>query len=136
MANTFDSRNNELTGALRSMSQIESRFNHKFKYPWTFLNDEPFTKEFIQQTTRLASGRVEHGLVPSEQWSIPPHIDKARVQDTLETMGRKKIIYGDSLSYRHMCRYQSGFFWRHELVKKYDYYWRVEPEVDFYCDIE
>lgn len=118
------------------MKQIEERFNHQYKYPWTFLNDEPFTKEFIEQTAKWASGGVAHGLVPPAQWSVPDHIDKHHMQKALENMGKKKILYGDSLPYRHMCRFQSGFFWRHELVAKYDYYWRVEPDTGFFCDIE
>ncbi|KAF0408814.1 glycosyltransferase family 15 protein [Gigaspora margarita] len=35
-----------------------------------------------------------------------------------------------------MCRFYSGFFYQQELLKKYDYYWRVESDVDFYCDID
>lgn len=31
-----------------------------------------------------------------------------------------------SLPYRNMCRFNSGFFYRHELMQKYRYYWRVE----------
>ncbi|ODQ69175.1 hypothetical protein LIPSTDRAFT_108160 [Lipomyces starkeyi NRRL Y-11557] len=38
-------------------------------------------------------------------------------------------------SYRRMCRFFSGFFYRHELVTEYDYYWRVEPNTQRYCDI-
>lgn len=34
--------------------------------------------------------------------------------------------YPGSLSYRNMCRFNSGFFYRHELMQKYRYYWRVE----------
>jgi len=48
----------------------------------------------------------------------------------------KDIIYGDSESYRHMCRYESGFFFRHPLMLKYDFYWRVEPGVEFHCDVD
>jgi alpha 1,2-mannosyltransferase len=33
-------------------------------------------------------------------------------------------------------RFQSGFFFRHPLLDQYDYYWRVEPDVDYYCDID
>lgn len=33
-------------------------------------------------------------------------------------------------------RFQSGFFFRHPLLEKYDYYWRVEPDVRFTCDID
>lgn len=25
-----------------------------------------------------------------------------------------------------MCRYESGFFYRHELLRPYKYYWRLE----------
>lgn len=52
-----------------------------------------------------------------------------------EEMARKKIIYGDSVSYRHMCRFESGFFFQHELMNKYEYYWRVEPSIELFCDI-
>lgn len=33
-------------------------------------------------------------------------------------------------------RFQSGFFFRHPLLDAYDYYWRLEPDVDYYCDID
>jgi alpha 1,2-mannosyltransferase len=35
-----------------------------------------------------------------------------------------------------MCRYNSGFFFRHKLLEPYKWYWRVEPDVDFTCDIQ
>jgi len=35
-----------------------------------------------------------------------------------------------------MCRFESGFFFRHELLKPYDYYWRVEPGIKLFCDID
>jgi alpha 1,2-mannosyltransferase len=35
-----------------------------------------------------------------------------------------------------MCRYQSGFFFRHELTLDLDYYWRVEPGIKLYCDLD
>lgn len=38
-------RNREIREALSSMRSVEDRFNRKFHYPWTFLNDKPFTKE-------------------------------------------------------------------------------------------
>lgn len=38
-------RNREIREALSSMRNVEDRFNRRFRYPWTFLNDKPFTKE-------------------------------------------------------------------------------------------
>ncbi|RUS25501.1 nucleotide-diphospho-sugar transferase [Jimgerdemannia flammicorona] len=32
--------------------------------------------------------------------------------------------------------FESGFFFRHPLLDEFDYYWRVEPSVEFFCDID
>ncbi|KAI5850217.1 nucleotide-diphospho-sugar transferase [Morchella snyderi] len=128
-------RNRELKDALTAMKQIEDRFNRNYHYPWTFLNDEPFTEEFRNHTTRMASGATEYGLIPENEWSMPEWISEDKFQETIKSMSEKNVIYGDSRTYRHMCRYNSGFFWRHEALKKYDWYWRVEPSTSFYCDM-
>lgn len=39
-------RNSELDQVELSVRRLEQRFNHKYNYPWVFLNDEPFTEEF------------------------------------------------------------------------------------------
>jgi len=39
-------RNGDLAGITRSMKQMEDRFNKKFRYPYTFLNEEPFSSKF------------------------------------------------------------------------------------------
>ncbi|KAG0170531.1 alpha 1,2-mannosyltransferase 2.4.1 [Apophysomyces sp. BC1015] len=56
-------RNSELYGMLSSMRDLEDRFNHKFGYPWIFLNDEPFTEEFKSHTTAITHGKTYYGLV-------------------------------------------------------------------------
>ncbi|KAF3319362.1 hypothetical protein TWF173_003803 [Orbilia oligospora] len=129
-------RNQELQDALKSMKQIEDRFNHRFHYPWTFLNDVPFTEEFIRETTKRASGKTEYGLIPKEHWSVPESIDQDKMRTAMKKMEQDRVIYGGSLSYRHMCRFNSGFFWRQELLDKYEWYWRVEPGIGFYCDVD
>jgi hypothetical protein len=63
--------------------------------------------------------------VPVEHWSIPAWIDEERAKKAREDMEERNIIYGGSLPYRHMCRFQSGFFWRQPILDEYDWYWRV-----------
>lgn len=41
-------RNSEIWKAIESVKAVEDRFNKQYKYPWVFLNDEPFTEEFIK----------------------------------------------------------------------------------------
>lgn len=54
-------RNHELWDILNSIRQIEDRFNRHYHYPWVFLNDVPFTDEFIEMTSKLVSGGVKYG---------------------------------------------------------------------------
>jgi alpha 1,2-mannosyltransferase len=39
-------RNSDMDNAVRSVREAEDRFNRKYRYPWVFLNDEPFSDDF------------------------------------------------------------------------------------------
>jgi alpha 1,2-mannosyltransferase len=129
-------RNSDLWEIARSIRQVEDRFNRKFHYDWVFLNDKPFDDTFKKVTTSLVSGTTHYGEIPKEHWSFPDHIDQDKARKVREDMARRKIIYGDSISYRHMCRFESGFFFRQELMLNYEWYWRVEPSIELFCDVD
>ncbi|KAL4894767.1 putative alpha-1,2-mannosyltransferase [Aspergillus ambiguus] len=128
-------RNRDVWEIARSIRQVEDRFNRNYHYDWVFLNDEPFDDTFKKITTALVSGTTHYGLIPTEHWSYPDWIDQDKAKSVREAMDAKKIIYGGSESYRHMCRYESGFFFRHPIMLNYEYYWRVEPSIELYCDV-
>lgn len=127
------SRNNELNQLITTILNFEEKFNSKFNYDYVILNDESFTKEFEKAILKVTKSVVKFGLIPKEHWSYPSFINKTKASETRKKMSN--IIYGESESYRFMCRYFSGFFFRHPLTLDYDYYWRVEPNVEFTCDI-
>ena len=129
-------RNSDLWEISKSIRTIEDRFNFKHNYDWVFLNDKPFDADFKKITTALISGNARYGLIPEAHWSFPEWIDKDKAAQVRKTMAQKKVIYGDSISYRHMCRYESGFFHQHPLMKEYAWYWRVEPSIELFCNIE
>lgn len=129
-------RNSDLNGLSDSIRHIEDRFNKNYHYDWIFLNDEEFSEDFKKTISSLTSGVAKFGVIPKEHWSYPDWIDREKAALSREELVRKKVIYGGSEPYRHMCRFESGFFFRHELLKDYDYYWRVEPDVKIYCDID
>jgi alpha 1,2-mannosyltransferase len=91
---------------LRSIRQIEDRFNHQFHYPWVFLNNEPFTQEFRLLTAGMASGDVEYGFIEEDEWQTPPWIDTKIAQKTMEDMVKNDVIYGQSISYRLLPPYR------------------------------
>ncbi|KAJ1974478.1 hypothetical protein H4R34_004703 [Dimargaris verticillata] len=127
-------RNREIHDLRKSMREIEDRFNRKYNYPYVFLNDKPFTDEFKTLAQTMTKANTTFGQIPQEHWGYPPWIDVNEAAKTRIKM--KHVIYGSNEAYRHMCRYQSGFFFRHPLLAEYDYYWRIEPGVKFFCDID
>lgn len=129
------SRNEELESLLPTIENVEQRFNHRFHYGWVFLNDKEFSDEFKEKVTAAVSGPVQFGLVPTEHWGYPDFIDQEKAKVERAQMAKDGVIYADSESYRHMCRFESGFFWRHPMMDKYKYYWRVEPSTRLECDV-
>ncbi|KAJ3781406.1 glycosyltransferase family 15 protein [Lentinula aff. detonsa] len=128
-------RNSDLKGVISSMRNLESRFNHRYQYPWVFLNDEEFTNEFKGLVLLETNAPVHFGLIPKEQWVQPAWIDEGKAEESRHRLKEQNIIYGDSSSYRNMCRFNSGYFFHHPLLQQFKFYWRVEPDVKYFCDM-
>lgn len=130
-------RNNDLYALLETIQLVQDRFNWQFNYDWVFLNDEPFTLEFIDTVSaRVDKGSLKFGLIDPSEWGFPPHINQTLAAEKWALYEQENIPYGGSELYRHMCRFFSGFFYNHPLMLPYDYYWRIEPGVKYYCDID
>lgn len=128
-------RNADLYDLIETINIYENRFNSKHNYPWVFLNDEPFTRTFEVVMSRLTSGPTYFGVVNSSEWDIPKWIDMDIAHSNWNRLSREGVLYGGMKSYRQMCRYFSGFFWRHPLLDPYKYYWRVEPSTKLLCEV-
>lgn len=48
--------------------------------------------------------REQLGIIPKEHWSYPSWIDVEKADQARQRMAEQGVLYGDSLSYRHMCR--------------------------------
>lgn len=136
---------------MQSMRQLEYRWNRKYRYPWVFFNEKHFSDEFkvgrlppfspflhfdvfltplVQAaTSNLTSARTYYELIPVEHWSTPDWVEEDRYMNSLEYLGTIGVGKGWMLSYRNMCRWNSGFFYKHPRLRDFDYYWRVEPDV-------
>jgi alpha 1,2-mannosyltransferase len=94
--------NSDVNGAVQSVYEMEARFNHKYNYPWIFLNNEEFSDEFkscaptrfslclriltlvtknISRVSILMSGPVYFGQIPEDHWHQPPWIDEAKATE-------------------------------------------------------
>ncbi|KAJ1963277.1 hypothetical protein GGI12_002149 [Dipsacomyces acuminosporus] len=126
-------RNEELYSMRKALREIEDRWNHKYNYPYIFLNDKPFTPEFKKGIQDLTKAKVQFGTLEPDSWGYPDWIDKEKAKHERENAN---YIKGHSESYRFMCRFQSGFIYKHPLLRDLEFYWRIEPDVHYYCDID
>ncbi|KAI5292722.1 hypothetical protein KEM52_006115 [Ascosphaera acerosa] len=129
-------RNEELDKLIPTMQEIERTFNSKFNYPWTFFNDKDFTADFKERTKAQTKANIRYEKVPSEHWDMPEWINETRYDEAVEALKKHKVQYADKLSYHQMCRWNSGLFYKHPALEDMQYYWRVEPNVHYYCDID
>ncbi|GAB1321025.1 O-glycoside alpha-1,2-mannosyltransferase 4 [Madurella fahalii] len=128
-------RNKELDGVIQSIKSIERHFNRWYHYPYVFLNDGEFNATFRETVKNYTSGTVEFGKVERDMWGYPDWVDPKVAKEGINKQGDNAIMYGGLESYHFMCRFYSGFFYKHPLLAKYEWYWRLEPEISYFCDI-
>lgn len=128
-------RNKEIEGVVSSMTSLERHFNRWFHYPYVFLNDEPFNSTFKEAIRNVTESDVKFGVIDKKTWNFPEWADQEDVDEAIQQQGDKAIMYGGMASYHRMCRFYSGAFFHHPLLADYEWYWRVEPDVKYFCDI-
>lgn len=135
-------RNQEIEDVIKTLENIEIRFNQWFQYPYVFLNDEPFDELFQNEVLKTVSvdiSKVKFGVLDVEkEWNFKgeDQLDKNQeINVSLKDQEDRGLLYGGLKSYHKMCRFYSGFFQDNELLKDFDYYWRIEPDVKFFCDL-
>ncbi|SCV71314.1 BQ2448_2902 [Microbotryum intermedium] len=133
-------REQDLADLLPTLDNFERRFNRQFRYPYVFLTapvDPPFSTTFREKVVaRLPKGAiVEWATVEARYWRIPEMMDVVQVKNGFEQQEKDGVQYAGREGYHHMCRYFSGLWIRTAALQKYDWYWRLEPGVRFYCTI-
>ncbi|KAF8992406.1 nucleotide-diphospho-sugar transferase [Cyathus striatus] len=124
---------NRLIQATKALTSVEDRFNRRLKYPYVLFTSEDeapaLTDEIKAKIHYITEGRAS--LVchtTKESWDVPTHLDMTRVNASLQNIGFR-------LGYRSMCRFYSGFFWRHPALAPYDWFWRLDTDIVFHCDV-
>lgn len=103
-------RNSDLDGAVASVKSVQKQFNKDFDYPWVFLNDKPWSDEFVKGVMKAGAGaQMTFETIPAHMWGYPEWIDKEKARGKMYEMQRAGIVYSGTESYHHMCRFQSGY---------------------------
>ncbi|KAJ3969123.1 nucleotide-diphospho-sugar transferase [Lentinula raphanica] len=119
--------------ATLALLNVENRFNRRLQYPYVLFTASEEEHAMINDEERqkidwITQGRATLAVLTKESWDIPDFYDMARVEDSIHTIGFTS-------GYRSMCRFYSGFFWKHPALAQYDWLWRLDSDIEFHCDI-
>lgn len=101
-------RNADLAKAVRTLESVERHFNRWFHYPVVFLNDEPWSDDFVRALRAAASGDTRFEVIPPGEWTFPSFVDPEDARQSIAQQGRDGILYAGLETYHHMCRFYSG----------------------------
>ena len=87
------------------------------------------------RTKAATKSETKYALIPEKYWSYPAWVTPEDAAAAREKMAKDWVLYGARESYHHMCRFFSGFIHKMDVLAEYDYYWRMEPDVHYYCDL-
>lgn len=105
--------NEDVESAIGSVLSVQNQFNQHFGYPWVFLNNEPWSEEFVRMVGQaVADGggasSASFEVIPKDMWDYPDWIDQDRARANMQKMAAEGVLYADREGYHHMCRFNSG----------------------------
>jgi len=113
------SRRNDFNDLKKSLFLLYRCFTKRYNYPVIIFHDD-FTIEEENKLLKLYSNIKFEKI----KFELPPWIDK-----------NKPFKTNFSLGYRHMCRFFSGELFKHEAIRDYDYYWRLDSDSFLHSNI-
>ena len=105
----------EMKELFQSLQLLDKYFNNKFKYPVIMFHENDLTEATKQ---KLRDSTNSNLIFQNVTLTIPDFI-KQPVQ---------KYLYGKSIGYRHMCRFQAMGIYEQPIMKSLDYAWRLDDD--------
>ncbi|KAK8078769.1 hypothetical protein PG994_002576 [Apiospora phragmitis] len=130
--------NSDVVAMVHTVAQFEAHFNsHKLhRYDWVFFNNEEFSDEFKAAVLNISSSRCFFERIPRNHWTVPHWIDHAKfaaARESLKGFGAGKTWQE---SYHHKSRWNAGLFALESRLQGYEWYWRIEPGVQYTCNFK
>ncbi|KAG6073997.1 hypothetical protein E4U33_002671 [Claviceps sp. LM78 group G4] len=134
---------NDLEPLLSSMSQLEDSFNKKYKYDWVFFGVETLSERFRQLTSNATAATCIYEVACQNV------VDPRRFNNVCDSQAESTRTYtaqtpsptrGDlsepMQSIRQIQRWNNGPFAKEKRLQTYDWFWRIEPGVQFTHDVK
>ncbi|EFQ35487.1 glycolipid 2-alpha-mannosyltransferase [Colletotrichum graminicola] len=119
---------NQLDQMVESVTQLEQRFNSKYRYDWVFFSFEELSEDFKDATSNATTGTVTYNLITQQHCSVSRQAEMGRSNAVDTGTAQTQVSH-------HSRRWSAGPFAREKRLQAYDWFWMVEPGTQFMCDI-
>ena len=124
-------RESEVPDMVKTMASFDAAYNAAKRHDYIVFSDVPWAPEALAALTAATRARVRFALLDDYAWGVPKHIDRRNFSAVLA----EKTYYGNSESYRKMCRFFAGPVFTLPILAEYRYAWRLDSHVRYLCDI-
>ncbi|KAG5993566.1 hypothetical protein E4U43_003471 [Claviceps pusilla] len=133
---------NDLEPLLSSMYQLEDSFNNRYKYDWVFFGVETLSDRFRQLTSNATTATCIYEV--ARQNDVDPrrfnNVCHSQAESTQTSTQEPSPTRGDLSeplqSIRQIQRWNNGPFAKEKRLQTYDWFWRIEPGVQFTHDVK
>lgn len=124
-------RESEAGDMAKTMASFDGAYNAKHRHDYVVFTDEPWSAGAMATLTGATASRVRFALLTAAEWGMPSWVDRRNFSHVLSTAG----YYGNTESYRKMCRFFAGPVFTTEVLREYEFAWRLDSHVRYLCDI-
>lgn len=120
----------------KTIERFESSFNSKFNYPYTFVSNKPFPDDFKTELLSKTKAPMHFYQMEQDLWEWPESIDENRLQREMDRLDRLGVTHAQLRYYRRRCRFYLIMFQKMPELRRYKWYWRLDPSSDFFTDVK
>ena len=117
----------DVNDIIRSLNSLQTYFLGTYEYPVYVFIEDNFRQDWIDSIYALSTVDKNNLHFHNIQFKLPPmfHDQDIHVPQYIVTHNGKQRW---PLGYRHMCRFWSGAFMDDDVIKRYDYVWRMDSD--------
>jgi hypothetical protein len=116
-----------------SIASFDLAYNGRHRHDYVIFSETDWQEEAKQTLRRATNSTVLFPVLKDgDEWGTPAWIDREKFNGVLSA----RQFYGNTESYRRMCRFFAGPVFRTDILKGYEWAWRMDSHVRYLCDLE
>jgi alpha 1,2-mannosyltransferase len=124
-------REAEVNDMSKTIRNFDQAYNAGPRHDYIIFSDTPWSED-AQAALQLATPAIVRFYWLNEQeWGMPAWIDRSKVEAAVAA----KQYYGNTISYRYMCRFFAGPVFHAPILANYAFAWRLDSHVRYLCDM-